>query len=53
MDPRPDFGENTYKGHDKLKGKVSFQLMLLQQKSSTINQIDQHFAEQGYLRPPR
>lgn len=23
MDPRPDFGENSYKGHDKLKGKVA------------------------------
>ena len=28
MDPRPDFGENTYKGHDKLKGKVSAAFLL-------------------------
>ena len=23
MDPSPDFGENTYVGHDKLKGKIA------------------------------
>lgn len=47
MDPRPDFGEDSYKGHDKLKGKVRSHILLLRLTKKSL--CDKNVAFQAHM----